>query len=469
MTASNARRGRPNILLIAIDSLRRDHMSGYGYHRLTTPHIDRFAQDATLFEQTYSAHIPTTPAYASMLTGRDCFGTEVVALRHQGGLTEKVTTLPEVLREHGYNTLCVGFSGNPASRGFDRYLNYPAWGGDRARGEARKAQRLNDVTQPEIERLTQEPEPWFILLRHMDPHSPYLPPSPFNRLFYHGDECDPRSTSMEPVFAFKPFADYFRSWMPEGVTDRHYMDAQYDGAVAYMDACIAALFRQLETLGILDDTIVVINADHGETLYEHECWYDHHGLYDPTLVVPLIIRYPRRLPRGARVTGFNQHKDLMPTLLQLARIRTDLRFDGQSLLRLVQGRQTSFESELYITECTWMRKHGWRTSQWKLIEALEPDFHTMPPVELYNLIEDPLEEHNIADRNPEVVEALRARMAAYIAKRERQTGTTNPMLTQGDWHGHEGIGAFASSEQAYNTLHIGDASTARRLQAESRK
>ena len=235
------------------------------------------------------------------------------------------------------------------------------------------------MTQPEIERLTQEAEPWFILLRHMDPHTPYLPPSPFSRLFYHGDECDPENTSMEPVFAFKPFADYFRSWMPEGITDRHYMDAQYDGAVAYMDACIAALFTQLETLGILDDTIVVINADHGETLYEHECWYDHHGLYDPTLMVPLIIRYPRRLPRGARVSGFNQHKDLMPTLLQLARIRTDLRFDGQSLLRLVQRRRASFESELYITECTWMRKHGWRTAQWKLIEALEPDFHAMPP------------------------------------------------------------------------------------------
>ncbi|MDE2993415.1 MAG: sulfatase-like hydrolase/transferase, partial [Chloroflexota bacterium] len=157
MTASNARRGRPNILLIAIDSLRRDHMSCYGYHRLTTPHIDRFAEEATLFEQTYSAHIPTTPAYASMLTGRDCFGTEVVGLRHRGGLTEKVTTLPEVLREQGYNTLCIGFSGNPASRGFARYLSYPAWGGARARAEAPKAQRLNDVTQPEIERLTQEP------------------------------------------------------------------------------------------------------------------------------------------------------------------------------------------------------------------------------------------------------------------------------------------------------------------------
>ena len=89
---------KPNIVLFAIDSILADHMSCYGYPRLTTPHIDKFAQGGTLFEKTYSAHIPTTPAYSSMLTGRDCFGTEVVALRHQGGLTKKVKTLPEILR-----------------------------------------------------------------------------------------------------------------------------------------------------------------------------------------------------------------------------------------------------------------------------------------------------------------------------------------------------------------------------------
>ena len=88
MTVTRTNRNLPNILLIAIDSLRRDHMSCYGYHRLTTPHMDRFAQSATLFERTISAHVPTTPAYASMLTGRDCFGTEVVGLRHRGGLTK---------------------------------------------------------------------------------------------------------------------------------------------------------------------------------------------------------------------------------------------------------------------------------------------------------------------------------------------------------------------------------------------
>src|SRR5436189_6144897 len=84
---------KPNILLFAIDSLLADHMSCYGYPRLTTPHMDRFARQGTLFERTYSPHIPTTPAYSSMLTGRDCFGTQVVALRHQGKLTRKMQTL----------------------------------------------------------------------------------------------------------------------------------------------------------------------------------------------------------------------------------------------------------------------------------------------------------------------------------------------------------------------------------------
>lgn len=150
-----ARRNRkPNIVLLGIDSLRRDHMSCYGYHRLTTPHIDRFAQEGVLFEQTFSAHIPTTSAYASMLTGLDVFSTQVVALRHKGPLRPEVKTLAEILREEGYNTTCVGFTGNPSSRGFDKYLDYPAWGSWNE-GRSPKAQKLNEVALPELERLAQ--------------------------------------------------------------------------------------------------------------------------------------------------------------------------------------------------------------------------------------------------------------------------------------------------------------------------
>jgi arylsulfatase A-like enzyme len=116
-----------------------------------------------------------------------------------------------------------------------------------------------------------------------------------------------------------------------------------------------------------------------------------------------------------------------------------------------------------------MRKHGWRTPEWKLIVALEPDFHFKPPVELYNLAQDPAEYHNLAESEPGMVTLLQARMEAWIGRREQETGLPNPIYTQGDWHGKPGVGAFTSSQQAYDMLYIGDPATARRLQAEARK
>ena len=460
-----SRSGKPNILLIGIDSLRADHMSLYGYPRLTTPHIDAFAKGGVTFENTFSPHIPTTSAYASMLTGRDCFGTQVVALRHKGGLRTDIRTLAEVLGGEGYNTTCVGFTGNPSSRGFQKYLDYAGWGSWNE-GRSPKAQNLNEVTIPELDRLD---KPFFLFLRHMDPHAPYLPPEPFERMFYHGNETDPANTSMEPVMAFKPFADFFRSWMPPGITDKNYVIAQYDGAIAYMDAALVTIFTALETRGILDDTIIVINGDHGETLYEHECWFDHHGMYDNVLHVPLVIRYPAKLPSGKRLTGFNQHKDLMPTILELAEIPFEDPHEGRSLVPMIRGEVEHYDQEFYITECTWMHKHGWRTPEWKLIVALEPDFHFKPEVELYNLTDDPQELDNLAEKRPEVVADLKGRMEAWIARREKETGLPAPIFEQGDWHGHAGVGAFKTSQQAYDTLHIGDPKQAARLQAESRK
>lgn len=104
---------KPNILLFGIDSLRRDHMSHYGYHRLTTPHITKYAEGGVTFNNCFSPSIPTTPGYGCMFTGRDCFGTNTVALRHKGDMAPGVKTLAEVLREHGYTTTSVGFEGNP--------------------------------------------------------------------------------------------------------------------------------------------------------------------------------------------------------------------------------------------------------------------------------------------------------------------------------------------------------------------
>src|SRR5699024_6091683 len=285
-------------------------------------------------ENHFSPSIPTTPGYASMLTGMDCFGTNVVALRHEGSIATGIKTLPEILEANGYQTTCIGFSGNQSARGFQRYLDYEGWTPDET-GYCPKAENLNDVAIPELKRLAEKEEPFFLFMRHMDPHSPYLPPEPFERMFYRGDEKDPSNTSLEAMKNFKPFADYHTSWIREGCTDADYGDAQYDGAVAYMDTCIQSLFETIETLGIEEETLVVITSDHGETLNQHECWYDHHSLYESNLVIPLILRFPGVLPEGKRISDVTLMKDLVPTILDVLGLQENISFDGRSLLPVI--------------------------------------------------------------------------------------------------------------------------------------
>ncbi len=420
----------PNILFFAIDSIRRDHMSCYGYPRLTTPHMDRIAAKGMLFENAFSPYIPTTPAYVSMLTGRDVIATQQVALGALGPMAKDQPTLPEILKPAGYKSVCVGHG--DWYRGFDKYVDYPAWGGPWEDRPSRKAGALNDATLPELERLNKSGKPWLIYMRHMDPHSPYYPPPPFDSMFYSKNPCSRKlPDTMKAVRDFKPFAEYISSWLPPGIRDADFVTAQYDGAIAYMDACIQRLITRVEELGAAEDTLIIITGDHGETLYDHDCWFDHHGMYEPTLVVPLIFYWPGKTPTGVRSKAQTVHEDLIPTVLDMCglnRLKKGVKFDGVSLVPYFEDTEGSPRSEFYITECTWMRKQGWRTPIWKFWESLEPDFHDKPPVELYNLVDDPEELNNLADKEPQIVETLRARMNAWIKKRCRQTKKGNPIL-----------------------------------------
>jgi len=456
----------PNILFLGLDSCRATHMSLCGYYRLNTPHIERMASEGVNFINCFSPSIPTPPGYSSLLTGRDCFGTGIVTLRNVPELPKGVT-LQEVLAKNGYNCTCIGFDDGPYTHGFHKYIKYEGWGPG-PDGRSHKGESMNSVAIPEMKLLAAEDKPFFLFLRHMDPHAPYLPPHPFSRMFYQGNECDPGNNSLDGLFAFKPFRDFHTTMLPAGCTDSDYVDAQYDGAIAYMDACIQHLFTALETLGIEEETLIVLTSDHGETLNEHDCYYDHHGLYEGTLRVPLVFKYPGIVP-GNLVFDINvQQKDVMPTILDLLELETGFEFDGRSLTALWEGGEWRAEPEVYLTESTWMRKHGWRTPEWKLIVALEPDFHYKETVELYNLVKDPLELCNVAKDEPEVVALLTERMNRHIARRVAATGKENPIdLAANIWNG---IGRpFESSDEAYNTMHIGDAAAAAKLQAQRKR
>ncbi len=422
--------GRPwNLLVFAIDSLRADHMSCYGYRRFTTPFADRLAAEGVLFERCYSAYIPTTPAYTTILTGMDVMRHEMVSLTPKGPIDDGIRTLPELLREAGYVSYRVGFKGE-FFRGFDKYLAYDegwvAWE-DRP---ARKAENLNDTAIPALEELVDSGQPWMLFMRHMDPHAPYLPPPPYDQLYYRKVPTQP-GLDMAPIRDFPNFADFHLSWMPPGIQDAEHPIAMYDGAVAYMDACIEVILNRLDELGQRENTLVVFTADHGETLYDHGCYFDHHGLYEPTLHVPLILRFPDGRGAGNRIPGYVLHEDLAPSLLELIglnKLAEREKMDGRSWINLLNGERATNYSEFYLTECTWMRKRGWRTPEWKLIEALEPDFHGKPPVELYNLVADPEENRNLAESEPGVVALLKDRMTRWVERRMGETGKPNPIL-----------------------------------------
>ncbi|MBX6771641.1 MAG: sulfatase-like hydrolase/transferase [Chloroflexi bacterium] len=232
------------------------------------------------------------------------------------------------------------------------------------------------------------------------------------------------------MFAFEPFRDYFMQWMG-GVTDIAFPVAQYDAEIAYVDVAVAQVLNRLEELGLAADTLVILTADHGEVLDDHEGYFDHHGLYDANVHVPLIMRLPGRLPAGRIVEEFVRLFDIAPTILDLLG-ETDLAHErgmtGQSILPLLAG--AAGPEALYLTECTWMRKRGIRTREWKLIRALEPDFHGLPPIQLFDLTADPREQRNLAFERPEVVAELSARLDAWIAQRRAATGLPDPIEEQ---------------------------------------
>src|SRR5258708_34598097 len=122
-----------------------------------------------------------------------------------------------------------------------------------------------------------------------------------------------------------------------GVTDIEFPKAQYDAGLAYADACLAHVFSRLEELNLVNDTLIAYTADHGEELDEHGCWFDHHGLYEPNVRIPLILRLPGTIPAGTRIPGFARTTDIAPTVLDYADLLDPaLPFEGVSLRPALQ-------------------------------------------------------------------------------------------------------------------------------------
>ncbi len=417
-----------NVILVSLDTTRADRLSCYGHFRRTSPHIDRVAEEGVLFTDFFSPHIPTYPGHTTMMTGKDVYAHQVTGQSGNFEPASGVRMLAEILQEQGYFTAAADNLGRWFARGFDLIEPYKWDTTDK--NCWRKAEAVNEAASKVLNTAANQDKPFFLFFHFWDPHTPYLPPAPFDRMFYSGDEKDPENTSMDALWDFENFRHYFAEWMPD-VTDIEFPKAQYDAEIAYMDACFAHLLTQLDALGLTGDTLLVITADHGEELDEHGYWFDHHGLYDTNLHIPLIMRCPSLLPSGLRIGGLTQMPDITPTildLLELGDIAQQERMSGKSLVPLINSPSATHRGStdfLHITENTWMKKRGIRTHQWKLIVPLEtPDLHGGTEPELYDLLADPGELLNVADQYPDVLARLTQQLEAHIA--QRLTATENP-------------------------------------------
>jgi uncharacterized sulfatase len=353
----------PDIVLIVLDTLRADRMSCYGHKPETTPYIDSFAQDATLFERAIVPGQWTIPSHASLFTGE--YPTTHMTNQIYDTLGEEMVTLAELLRDAGYRT--VGFCNNPLlgvvdnqlDRGFEEFYNYggalpnypdisesrPKVWGRLAERYTRLMRRIIGPIQNQFAhnnlllRIAMHPlivpfwhhsvnfkgntrrslrdfvgylrahrrsahrRPIFAFINLMETHLPYRPPARFIRKFAPHYEDDPEARD----FMRRYNMEHYRWMVPlteplEQLADRTLNDL-YDAEVAYLDRSLRPLLKDIDMPGVRDNTLVIITSDHGEGLNNHG--FVGHSLvaYDDLVRVPLIMRYPRRYPAGERVSS----------------------------------------------------------------------------------------------------------------------------------------------------------------------
>lgn len=442
-----ASRSGPNVLLIAIDALRPDHLSVYGYQRRTSPHLEQLAQDGVVFTKAFANSSWTRASVATIFSS--LYPSSHGVNEMGSGLSSSLLTLPEALHEQGYATGI--FSANPFvsplfgyAQGVEQFhhksasmFNELMLGHilrslrkyssvvDRAyvaleavefpprlgRSTSTDAPGLNEALLSWIRGL--KGQPFFAYLHYMEVHTPYRHPRPFQTLF-DPDYTGTPLTDLPIHEGFAPFAQG-RSLQAEEFAN---LVAQYDGAIAYLDQELGKFFESLRELELYDRTVIIVTADHGEEFYDHRGWGHGKSLFNEVLRVPLIIRYPAALPSGAVVTQTAQHVDLMPTILDLCDVPASRAIEGHSLASLIQDAKTSLEVRPVYSEAL----HGTssaRAMQDGRFKLIHVRVHEQEAWLLFDLTADPAEQRPLDVNTHPMGARLKQLLASF---QERASG-----------------------------------------------
>ncbi len=422
------------ILVILEDAVRPAHMGCYGYSKDTTPNCVRLAREGVRFENCIAVSTHTFPPLVSIITGQTTAthglmsAVDYRAWRY-GDLWEGHRTPLHLLGDAGFL-----IDGELVTRWAP--LGFP-----------RDADDLEQYMEQNRDK------PWFFFAEPYPTHLPYDPPQEYYDMFVD-DDFQPSAETLERLDIVRtrmilhppdvqsameagredPIGDGDEAhqrtiavveFQPE---DAPGIRALYDGEMRVFDDLVGRWIAKLEQLDQLDDTLVIIISDHGEELLErghvgHTSCNLKGTLYDECLRVPLIMRYPQKLPAGKVVTQQVSQIDIMPTIFDLLGLELALPHDGASTLPLIRGETERFREEAYAETMPagWQAQDGderriWcvRTLEWKLIMNLDPATATRT-YELYNLRDDPGERNNICDQEPAKAAELQAKLEAHMA------------------------------------------------------
>ena len=485
------------IVYFDCDTLRPDHLGCYGYHRNTSPNIDRIAGDGVRFDNYYACDTPCLPSRSGLFQGR--FGIHTGVVGHGGtaadtrleGATRgfrdanESASWMDILREAGLYTASVSPYAERHSawwfyRGFSEMHNPGKCGAERA-------DQVAPLALEWIERHGED-DNWFLQVNMWDPHTPYRTPLEYGNPF----EDEPIAAWMTDERVKADYASYGPHspqepggyeandtvrWprLPETIEDldayRQWIDG-YDTGIRYMDDHIGMILDALEAKGVLDDCVLIVSSDHGENQGELGVYGDHQTADHITNRIPMVIRWPG-CREGAVDSGLHYNLDLPPTMSELLGVRVPELWDGQSFAQSLHEDAETGRPYLVLSQCCWSCQRAVRFDNWIMIRTYHDGLKGYPDVMLYDLDTDPHELHDMAGERPDVVnKALRLLDAWHAEMMASSDSDVDPLWTVmregGPFHTRGYINAYADRLRASGRAHLADEMLARHATGEWR-
>ncbi len=405
---------RPNVILISIDTLRADHLHGYGYPRETSPFLDSMMEKGTAFLNCISPCPWTLPAHLSMFTS--LYPNSHGVIQEGLCLPKNVETFPPVLKKQGYKTAAFATCGylSPRygfGRGFDAYVCQEV----AAPIVCKDALEWLETTPPD--------ENYLLFLHLYDVHCDYTPAAQYLNMFdagYKGNIDGKLNTLNKIMYGeIKPTKE-----------DLQHVISLYDAEIRQLDAALATFFHALEQRKLLENTIVVITADHGEEFLEHGRMLHGASLYDEVLRVPLIMVGPK-IPPSKRISSQVELIDIMPTVMELCDSQSPSGIQGRSLVPFLTGNGEPWERAAFAEadnkNAELDIKRVIRTDQYKLYYDRLSGMQ-----ELYDLAADPREQTNVLKEHPQKASELLEQLQEWMKQNTRRGEPGSIVLTDSE-------------------------------------